>query len=490
MPVPPDAGPEFTGRLAVLAGFGRDILTTSPDIDATVNLTHTPYPFREAMPDWQPVGKPPTYLGCSKDLVVNSATDRPDTEPGDGKCDTGRKQADKRECTLRAAIQESNKTDRPTKITFDIADEATIRVTEALPAVAGRSVIDGTTQEGGWVVLDGSGAPADGIRLLGSQSTVRGLVIGGFPGAGVVLGGRGAHEVLGNRIGTTPDGTDAISNGVGVRVTGGAASTIGGEGLSPAGCVMDCNLISGNLDEGILIEGGSGHRVTGNLIGLALDGASTLPNRVGVTVHANGVQVGDGTRAAGTSPGNVVSGNTEAEVWVRYRGDDTRVEGNVIGLDISGASPLGVYGKVGVQVDSVLPRGDDEAGSPNDVRIGGSKRGAACDGGCNLIWGATTGVAIGPGSDRTRVVGNHIGVGLDGNTSVAGPDPPDGHWRTGVLVGDTAANVIIGGSSPLEGNLIGDANMGIHILADGARIQGNRVGVGIDGRTNTRAEQG
>ena len=346
------------------------------------------------------------------------------------------------------------------------------RVTESLPAVAGRSVIDGTTQDGGWVVLDGSGAPADGIRLLGSQSTVRGLVIGGFPGAGVVLGGRGAHEVLGNRIGTTPDGTGAVPNGIGVRVTGGAASTIGGEGLSPAGCGTDCNLISGNTAEGILLEGGSGHRVTGDLIGLALDGSTPLPNHIGVEVRASDVQVGDDTRASGTSPGNVVSGNSFVQIQVAEKGDSARIEGNFVGLDTSGT--LSVPGMIGI---SVLQRILDErtqAGSPDDVVIGGPTTASR-----NVIRADRVGIgAEGISIARLSIWSNFIGTDVTGRHGLGGDMgvPWGGEDTNGIVLGPPDATEPGGPMSNLiSGNAVNvDATTGV--------VAGNLIGTDITGR--------
>src|SRR5690606_25972073 len=95
-------------------------------------------------------------------LVVNvTTTDRVDAEQGDGSCDTGETVnidgEDVPECTLRAAILEANMTapgeDRV--IEFDIPGSGmpTLDVSTRLPELVGPAVIDGTSQEGGFVEI-------------------------------------------------------------------------------------------------------------------------------------------------------------------------------------------------------------------------------------------------------------------------------------------------------------------------------------------------
>src|SRR5262249_26344415 len=81
-------------------------------------------------------------------------------------------------------------------------------------------------------------------------------VIGGNTLAGVGLSDAGtAHNtVAGNYIGVDLSGTQAISNGVGILITGGAISnTIGGARASSI-CVAPCNVIGGNGEEGVQIS--------------------------------------------------------------------------------------------------------------------------------------------------------------------------------------------------------------------------------------------
>src|SRR5262245_21971200 len=97
----------------------------------------------------------------------------------------------------------------------------------ALPTITKAVLLDGYSQPGAsantlavgdnavlTVELDGTaaGAGANGPTLTGGGSTVRGLAINRFGGAGVELGGAGS-VLAGNFIGTDPGGATALGNG-------------------------------------------------------------------------------------------------------------------------------------------------------------------------------------------------------------------------------------------------------------------------------------
>ena len=92
-------------------------------------------------------------------------------------------------------------------------------------------------------------------------------VIASNTDAGIQLAGGDGNRVIGNYIGTTTDGEDARANRVGVLVTGGTNTTIGGETAMPGSGAG--NLISGNRGrpaESILVRRrGRHHEVPGQL---------------------------------------------------------------------------------------------------------------------------------------------------------------------------------------------------------------------------------
>ena len=208
--------------------------------------------------------------GAASTFVVNSAGDTYDAGTDDGVCDDGTGR-----CTLRAAITQANATPGADIINFQIGTGPQT-ITSAAPLLVTESVtIDATTQPGyagtPVVVLSGNGLSGDGLFLTGGASTVRGLIINGFRGAGIALSGAAAGSVIeGNYIGTDAAGGSVAGNGWGIGVT---PSGVRIGGTTPA----TRNVISGNNGPGIIIFG-SNTTVRGNYIGVAADGSTPLPN--------------------------------------------------------------------------------------------------------------------------------------------------------------------------------------------------------------------
>jgi len=154
--------------------------------------------------------------------------------------------------TLRAALAGAQSGDT---ILFDPAvfpptAPATIALQSGLPAITADALTIDASNAG--VILDGSSTTySSGLRIVGAHGvTVRGLQVVKFPGYGISLTGGAADSVIG-----------------GSRQTGAAPL---GQG----------NLISGNLQAGILLEdaGTSGNQVLGNIIGADLSGMHAMPN--------------------------------------------------------------------------------------------------------------------------------------------------------------------------------------------------------------------
>src|SRR5262249_13729505 len=122
-------------------------------------------------------------------LVVNSTGDEPDANPGDGACTST---ATPPLCTLRAALQEldatPSATSPPTIASTLPGGATTIAPTSPLPDATKPALIDGTTNPGGRVVLSGTGAgTTPGLQIDGDGSSVRGLDVEGFDGAGILV---------------------------------------------------------------------------------------------------------------------------------------------------------------------------------------------------------------------------------------------------------------------------------------------------------------
>ena len=101
------------------------------------------------------------------------------------------------------------------------------------------------------------------------------------------------------------------------------------------------NVISGN-HYGVLITGGlaGGNVLQGNIIGADATGKQAIGNNIGVSI-----QEASGNLVGGTVPGagNVISGNTSPTgygVLVSGSGTGNRIEGNLIGTDVTSAAAL------------------------------------------------------------------------------------------------------------------------------------------------------
>ena len=394
-------------------------------------------------------------------LTVNSTADA-DT----GECDTS--------CTLRDALLHTNREALPHRIEFDLpagaGGVAIIAVSSPLPLleVAG-TIIDGTTQPDyngrPLVYLDGTNAPrASGIVATAPDIEVRGLAVGNFERYGLAAIGEEADRArfLGNWSGIAPNGRSAAPNRLsGIAVLAGAGDAQIGDACQGCG-----NLVAGNSNpqrtgHGVLIGGvgAVGTRVTNNWIGLDI-GGNALPND-------DGVLIVDGAHATvgGRSPalGNVISGNRVAGIEVRDSSFLTmRIENNRIGLDPTGKRAV-----------------------PNDVGLflhamsGNITVGAAVASGANVISGNRVGVAIETLAHDIVLLGNVIGLDVQGRRAI--PNTEDG---ISILGG--ARNVTIGGAAPGEGNRIAGNGNGI-VIADQATaniaLLGNTFGLALDGET-------
>nr|WP_092381764.1 right-handed parallel beta-helix repeat-containing protein [Micromonospora phaseoli] len=263
--------------------------------------------------------------------------------------------------SLRDAIVQANANPGPDTIEFNIQGGGVQVITLAsnLPSITDAVKIRGYTQPG--AAQAGPGTPAAlrivlnasnvafGIDLRADHSLIAGLVIrsaagpvAGAPCANDGLCVAGANNVIrGNHIGVGYAGMNPLgNNGGGIEVEG-DGNTIGG----PA--PEDRNVISANLDNGIDISG-TANLVQGNLIGTDAAGAAPLGNDTGVEI------TGDGN----TVVANVISGNVFDGVKVDNLASTNVIEGNLIGTDVTGLAPIGNGGD-GVNIDS---GGDNRVG--------------------------------------------------------------------------------------------------------------------------------
>jgi hypothetical protein len=318
------------------------------------------------------------------------------------------------------------------------------------------------------MALDGATAVGNGGSGVHALRAQRCSVGGTDTRAAVVASGNGGYGILfedgadGGRIegcfvGTDRHGLVAAPNQLsGVRVIQARSSVVGG--ASPA----SRNVLSGNVQYGLEVVGPEARDalVIGNHIGTDAGGETAVPNsRTGILVYSTS-NVRIGGPAAGE--GNVVSGNDRAGITVDgaysdlpeypYSGlghcHDNVVQGNLIGVDRTGALPLGNklrgilvnYAQDNTVIDNVIG-----ANSGDGVLI------------------------LGPDDDsdphlvptRNRVLRNRIGATASGASC--------GNGRHGVFVRHGSKNQI-GGDSADDANIIsGNSGRGVMFSGLGAR---------------------
>jgi len=403
-----------------------------------------------------------------------------------------------------------------------ITDPVTIDGTTQ-PGFAGSPIIE----------LNGANAgPTNGINITAGSSTVRGLVINRFMGInpssgnGIFLDKNGGNVIEGNFIGTDVTGTQALGNTwAGVQLTGGSANNkIGGTAASAR------NVISGN-NYGVWFTStnSSGNLVQGNFIGTDVSGTAALGNHfAGVDIRADDNTIGGTTAGAG----NVISGNDQDGVLIEGGASKNLVEGNFIGTDVTGTKPLGnnsngvhilhgsssdniiggptpaigmtgagnvisSNGRNGVAIEKGAPNnqvlgnfiGTDVTGTQNlgnnedgvliedahDNRIGD-------DGARNIISGNHDfGVSIkNGGAFDTEVLGNYIGTDVTGTAAL-------GNRLDGMFIesNDVAVGRLLGGGASAGTRNVISSNLraGILILGSKDVIVGNNF-IGTDAGGN------
>jgi parallel beta-helix repeat protein len=202
----------------------------------------------------------------------------------------------------------------------------------------------GMNAAGTLVVFNGG----NGVHILACRENIVGGATGG---TGNLISGNGRDGVrieagasgnifLGNLIGTDGSGLKAVFNGgdgVDIR-TGSSGNEIGGTNTSAA---MAGNVINNGV---VISDAGTDHNVLqGNYIGTTLNGLGSLHN------PGDGVDVRNGAAenqiGGPGGAGNLISANGRdgIEIWGVGTSFNS-VEGNLIGTNVSGHSPLGNRG--------------------------------------------------------------------------------------------------------------------------------------------------
>jgi hypothetical protein len=269
--------------------------------------------------------------------------------------------------SLRQVILNANNSPPATgtdDITFAIPGQApfVITVTSVLPTIAVPVTIDATTQNGfnpqhlPIVEINGNAQSFDGLILGATSSnatvasTIRGLDITNFTGAGIHVASRGSKGALiaGNFLGADISGTIANpSNQVGVLVDDAPNVTIGGT------TAADQNTIGFNTTAGVQILGTSTSDNTNALIEGNFIGTNSASQDHG---NAAAVQVFNAS-------GNTIGGTALM--------NNVPVAGNTIGFSAqNGVAILSGSNNVVRENTYIGPDGSGTPASVNDIALG------------------------------------------------------------------------------------------------------------------------
>ena len=271
--------------------------------------------------------------------------------------------------SLRQAILNANSSPTlPKTITFDIRGAnntpicpAVIALSSNLPALAAPMLINGYSQPGATantselafnanlcvLLKPASGTLGVGLTVPAAAAAttslnLRGIGFGGFSQPVMLLGGSG-HVVAGNQFGGIANGValpGAGLNAIAIGVNAGGRLIVGGQNLADRNVIGDANSNGINIQSGVQSSVSSGEcQVVNNLIGLAANGNTLLPNIVGVNVSGSGCQI----------RGNRIVGNSLANIWLN-NGNDNLVQQNIIGVTVNNTGATSFDPSIGVLV--------------------------------------------------------------------------------------------------------------------------------------------
>ena len=370
--------------------------------------------------------------------------------------------------SLRQAILTTNASDLVSEITFEIPGDGphVITLQDHLPALISPTTINGYSQAGSQmttdsdaadlrIILDGSqvSSGSDGIRIESDGCTIKGVYIASFPGSAIYIEDAEGITVEGNILGVPTNGDLYAGNGVGITVNNGSDNTIGGFTSGAR------NVISGNEDEGIRLDGefAANNLIMGNYVGVSESGTGSVSNGTsGILLNGPDNIVGGAQQGAR----NIISGNGEHGIQIdQSTAPGNVIIGNYIGTDSHGEVVV-ANGNCGIWLRTP------------ENRIGGSESEA------NIISGNTTaGICLAYVSARDNIIrNNYIGTNSSGSVALGNSGP--GIWIRG------SSDNTIGGQT--VGNTVAfNSGAGIEIQS-GARnlLSQNKVyentGLGID----------
>ena len=260
----------------------------------------------------------------------------------------------------------------------------------------------------------------------------------------------------------------------------GASSNIVGTDADGTNNTLEGNVISGNINQGIPLQGvgTDSNRVAGNYIGTDPSGTAAVPNGNGISVAlgASNNTIGGTVTAAR----NIISGNNTSGVVVGAgNAVGNVVQGNFIGLNAAGTGAL-PNADVGLLISDTPANvvGGNVSAAAN-VISGNTGDGVEVQG-SNASGNILQGNLIGENAAGDAVVGNRgagVRLFLSAHDNTIGGVPGDGNTivgngSQGIVIDSNAANNVVQ-SNTIKSN--GGAGVAVISASSGNSIRGNSI---------------
>lgn len=322
------------------------------------------------------------------------------------------------------------------------------------------------------ITKDGSsylGNTGEGILMrLSADNNLIGSSVSGLANAiaanskGIYIKHSSANQIESNFIGNNLDGTSNLpgtnNQTVGIHIDSASTQNI----------VSDLNIISGNLNYGLVITGKNTNQneVKGNYFGLTSDGNNGLPNptsNVAIADSAKFNLVGGQT----VLDRNYFGGNTQFHVAISDAADTNQIAGNYINLALDGSTTFSCVNGVFISVEST-----------------GNIIGGGLPGEGNTIVNTTSDGLYISNSHYTKILGNRIGIKPDSSPGAIAGDGVRFHgadysWMGAYLPGSDSMNIVTNCNRGVSIMTLGALNSAYGNVIGGNTIYDN-VGLGID----------
>ncbi len=207
-------------------------------------------------------------------------------------------------------------------------------------------------------------------KIGGSDENERNVISGNIVGISISGADATGNRIEGNYIGTNAEGTGNIGNDTGISINA-PGNFIGGS-TPGTGNLISGNGGPGGGYTIRLREAANGNIIQGNMIGTDRTGFKAIPNQLGDVIYIRGGDnnlIGGLLQGAR----NIISGNQENAVRIEgtegNEAEGNKIQGNYIGTDISGKGELG-NGNNGIVLGNLANNnliGGTEPGSGNVI---------------------------------------------------------------------------------------------------------------------------